>query len=82
MKKQHNIDTLAALDEAELKSLYFSVKTIIDRKRDRRQPADRLEEDLCYIYRELEIRRRRARAHKEYATTLPQEKKHRHRRRF
>ena len=80
--KKHNIDTLAVMDESELKSLYYSVKSIIDRKKDRRQPADRLEEDLCYIYRELEIRRRRAKAHKEWVGVLSAEKKNRRRRKF
>ena len=80
--KKHNIDTLAVMDESELKSLYYSVKSIIDRKKDRRQPADRLEEDLCYIYRELEIRRRRAKAHKEWVAVLSAEKKNRRRRKF
>tara|TARA_B100000073_G_C23545799_1_gene498056 strand:- start:161 stop:403 length:243 start_codon:yes stop_codon:yes gene_type:complete len=78
--KKHNIDSLAIMEESELRSLFFSVKSIIDRKRDRRQPVDRLEEDLCYIQRELEIRRNRVKAHKEYVSVLNHEKKNRRRR--
>ena len=79
--RKHSIDKLAVMDERELKSLFFSIKAMTDRKRDRRQHVEKLEEELCYIQRELEIRRHRAQAHKDYLETLNKARSYRRARR-
>ena len=73
--RKHTIDHLAVMDEHELRSLFFSIKNIIDRKRSRRNNVGKLEIEMCYVQRELEIRRARHLSHKEYLTSI-----HRHRR--
>ena len=63
---KHNMDKLATMDEYDLKSLFSSIKRMISRKRERKQGASNLEIEMCYVQRELEIRRSRSQAHKEF----------------
>ena len=68
--RKHTIDHLATMDENELRSLFFSIKSMIDRKRSRRNNVGKLEIEMCYVQRELEIRRARHLAHKEYVASF------------
>ena len=64
--RKHTIDRLAQMDEHELRSLFFTIKNAISKKRERRQNVSNLEIEQCYVQRELEIRKLRVQAHREF----------------
>ena len=74
--KKHTIDKLALMDEHELRSLFFTVRNTISKKRERRQHVSNLEIEMCYVQRELEIRKRRVQAHREFLEEKNKSGKH------
>lgn len=53
-------DKLSYSDLSELEHLYSVIDVQIRNARKNRMETSNMEEDLCYIYRELEIRENRA----------------------
>ena len=52
-------DELSYLDQHELENVYNSIDNQIRNARKHRNSTDTLEVDLCYVFRELEIRKHR-----------------------
>lgn len=53
-------DKLSYSDLSELEHLYSVIDVQIRNARKNRMETSNMEEDLCYVYRELEIRENRA----------------------
>jgi len=52
-------DELSYLDQIELENVYNSIDNRIRNERKNHKPTANLEVDLCYVFRELEIRKHR-----------------------
>jgi len=63
--RMYSFDELSKMDEGDLSRIYAS---LTNRLRSRRKGDSRegIEVELCYIYRELEVRRSRKIAHLNY----------------
>lgn len=53
-------DELSYLDQIELENAYNSIDNRIRNERKNHKTTSSLEVDLCYVFRELEIRKHRA----------------------
>lgn len=60
-----NTYELAVMDESVLRSMLGSVRRAISRTKDRSVRHD-LELNACYLYREIEIRENRRKAHQQW----------------
>ena len=60
-----NTYELAVMDESVLRSMLGSVRRALSRTRDRDVRRD-LELNACYLYREIEIRENRRKAHQQW----------------
>ena len=60
-----NTYELAVMDESVLRSMLGSVRRAISRTKDRGVRHD-LELNACYLYREIEIRENRRKAHQQW----------------
>ena len=64
-----NIDYLAKIEESDLSQHARRLMSIIKNTKGRQRSSAEI--DLCYVQRELEVRRRRQTAHREYTASLP-----------
>ena len=64
-----NIDYLAKIDESDLSQHARRLVSIIRNARGRQKESAEI--DLCYVQREIEVRRRRQIAHREYTASNP-----------
>jgi len=62
-------DELLKMDEHELNRIFNNLTRRIERTRDRGS-REFLETELCYVHRELEVRRARKIAHINYTASL------------
>ena len=60
-----NTYELAVMDESVLRSMLGSVRRALSRTKDRDVRRD-LELNACYLYREIEIRENRRKAHQQW----------------
>ena len=61
-----NLDQLGKITDEELKSRFYTLKKLIDSKKNSKTKLKQLEIEHCYLCRELEIRKNRRSAHESF----------------
>lgn len=72
MGKFFNMNSLGYMHDNEITNLYYALsrKQSNEFKKNNRLNTKELEESICYVQRELEIREQRREAHREYLKNL------------